>query len=157
MPASVLSSVFRQSFQFFQFDKTRATLLFILIIFVLLFITKVLILRVRSRKGFPFPLVTANIKQLFSYRVLRRKAILDIRPRTVPDFELRVLVGLVDVLVKLHQNLLRDDVKVPLTRAAYTCLEPTLLNPMNYLALANAEYHGQSLNGEQIAPHIPRA
>src|SRR5258708_22499270 len=115
---ATVPSVFGGFIQLLQIDKTRALILFILIIFVVLLI----FIRIAPHcaccgKGCSLSLVATNIQQLFSDRVLRRKAILEVslEKRLIANPALQKI--LLMLFVELRQRLRRDDVEMPFPSA----------------------------------------
>src|ERR1700722_17315715 len=60
-------------------------------------------------------------------------------------------------LVELGQRFRRDDVEMSLSPITDRCLKPSLFNPVDNLALANAKHGSQAFYREEIAPNVPQA
>jgi DNA polymerase III alpha subunit len=61
------------------------------------------------------------------------------------------------LLVELDQRLRRDDVEMPFPATTDGRLQPSLFNPVDNLALANAKNGSQAFYREEIAPNVPQA
>jgi hypothetical protein len=108
----------------------------------------------RCRVGRPLTLVSPDIQQLFSNRVFRGKAVLNVRLEEclIRNASLQD-IGMM-LFVQAHERFRRDGVGSPLAAASDRCLKPFLFDPKDDLRFSNAEGACKALHRKQITPDL---